>query len=203
MNERPLEEEKIFEFAASCARAYCKKYRAWGQYDDAVQEVAVFLLENRSLWSKPRAVLRQRAVGVLVRNYQNERRLRTKTPLRLITGTEFEKVDERRPEKEVDERLDSGVSTDPRLEIIERALRRPDVAPNADVIRMILSGRPRKEISAVFKLSQGRLSQIFDSFKRVCRQIELRNGSASVLVDTKKEDPTPEERAENPLFFVD
>ena len=202
MPEKPLNDADLLPFAASCARSYCRRFNCWPQLEDATQEVALFLLSRRDKWNAPRAALRRRAVGVLIRAYQDERRLRTKSPLVILPSAELEKVDNRRPEKEVDERIDSGVAGDPRLEIIQRALRQPDVAPYAGVIREILDGtRPRKEIAAAAGISQGRLSQVFSTFKRICRQFELRNGSAAVLVDTLKEDPTPEERAQNPLFY--
>lgn len=187
-----MTEAEILPFSERCARAYCKKFNAWAALDDATQEAALFLCQNRSLWEKPDAWLRRRVCGQLVRNYQNEHKIRTKSPLFFTHGAfdEIEPVAE--PESETE---------DPRLLIIQTALRQPDVAPWRHILVDIVDGElSRKEIAAKHGVSQSWISQLFARFKIVCSQMDP-NGGGAVLVDTLKEDPTAEERAACPLFY--
>ena len=148
-----IDDENLEVFARKCAAAYCRRFSNWSQLEDATQDAAVFLLANRDKWTKPAPVLFRRTVGQLVRNYQEERKLRTKTPIRIVSG-DVDRATTKNETAEVDERLDSNGEPDPRWTIIERALR---------------------------------------------QRLEARPGV--IPVDTKRIDPTPEERAANPLFF--
>ena len=190
--EIDVTEAEILPFSERCARSYCKKFNAWAALDDATQEAALFLCQNRALWEKPDAWLRRRVCGQLVRNYQNEHKIRTKSPLFFTHGAfdEIEPVAE--PESETE---------DPRLSIIQTALRQPDVAPWRHILVDIVDGElSRKEIAAKHGVSQSWISQLFARFKIVCSQMDP-NGGGAVLVDTLKEDPTAEERAACPLFY--
>lgn len=195
-----IDDENLEVFARKCAAAYCRRFSNWNQLEDATQDAAVFLLANRDKWSKPAPVLFRRTVGQLVRNYQEERKLRTKSPIRIVSG-DVDRATTKNETAEVDERLDSNGETDPRWSIIERALRQPDFTPNErDIIRAILRGDQTNDaIATAFRRSPGRISQIFSKFKTVCQRLDARPGA--VAVDTKRIDPTPEERAANPLFF--
>ena len=195
-----LNDGNLEEFARKCAAAYCKRFSNWNQLDDAQQDAAVFLLANRDKWHKPAPVLFRRTVGQLVRNYQEERKLRTKTPIRIVSG-DVDRAAAKDETAAVDERLDSGGEPDPRWTIIERALRQPELTPaEREIVRAILRGDQSNDaIAATFHKSPGRISQIFSKFKTVCQRLDARPGVVSV--DTKKIDSTPEERAANPLFF--
>ena len=52
-----IDESNIFRFAKKVASFYCSKYNNWDQYDDAVQEVCIHLLENRSHLEKSEKIL--------------------------------------------------------------------------------------------------------------------------------------------------
>ena len=193
-----LDDDNLDSFARKCAAAYCKRFANWNQFDDAVQNAAIFLLEHRDKWQKPPAVLFRRTVGQLIRNYQDERKLRTKNPIRIVSG-DVDRATAKNETDEIDDRLDSGgpSADDRRWSIIERAIQQPELVGKREIVRAIAAGKSNAEIAAAFNLSPGRISQIFAEFKTVCQRLALRPG----LIDTKRIDPTPAERNETPLFF--
>lgn len=73
-----LSEVDLFEFAQKVATFYCRKHNKWDDYDDAVQEVCVHLLENRSYLEKSEKILYRQEFLRLVRWYQNTNGLRRK-----------------------------------------------------------------------------------------------------------------------------
>lgn len=73
-----LSEVDLFEFARKVATFYCRKHNKWDDYDDAVQEVCVHLLENRSYLEKSEKILYRQEFLRLVRWYQNSNGLRRK-----------------------------------------------------------------------------------------------------------------------------
>lgn len=73
-----LSEVDLFEFAQKVATFYCRKHNKWDDYDDAVQEVCVHLLENRSHLEKSEKILYRQEFLRLVRWYQNANGLRRK-----------------------------------------------------------------------------------------------------------------------------
>ena len=73
-----IDESNIFRFAKKVASFYCSKYNNWDQYDDAVQEVCIHLLENRSHLEKSEKILYRQEFLRLVLWYQNSNGLRRK-----------------------------------------------------------------------------------------------------------------------------
>lgn len=73
-----LSEVDLFDFARKVATFYCRKHNKWDDYDDAVQEVCVHLLENRSQLEKSECILRRQEFFRLVRWYQDSNGLRRK-----------------------------------------------------------------------------------------------------------------------------
>lgn len=192
-----LTENELESFAKSCASSYCRRFNCWTQLDDASQESALFLWQHRDKWStKTKAQLRKRTIGQLIRNYQNEKKLRTKSPLVFVSREDFDVKSE--STSEADQEKDRAE----KLAIIERALRQPDaeIVAYKTAIREVLAGTEKKAtIAARHGISPGRLSQVFSHFTIVCKRLAL--GESSELIDTSKEDPTSEELASMPLFY--
>ena len=76
-----ISEVDLFEFAQKVAAFYCRKNNRWDDYDDAVQEVCVHLLENRSHLEKNECMLRRQEFFRLVRWYQDSNGLRRKNKI--------------------------------------------------------------------------------------------------------------------------
>lgn len=76
-----LSEVDLFEFAQKVATFYCRKHNKWDDYDDAVQEVCVHLLENRSYLEKSEKILYRQEFLRLVRWYQDTNGLRRKNKI--------------------------------------------------------------------------------------------------------------------------
>lgn len=73
-----ISEVDLFEFAQKVATFYCRKHNKWDDFDDAVQEVCVHLLENRSYLEKSEKILYRQEFLRLVRWYQDTNGLRRK-----------------------------------------------------------------------------------------------------------------------------
>lgn len=178
-----IEEKDVLPFAKAVARSYCSLSGSWNNYDDAVGESCVFLLEHREFWIRPTTWLKRRVIGQLIRNYQNERGLRRKHK------TTTNHVDESliAPQKD---KTDSN-KVDERNRIIDRALQQPDVAQDSAIIRDILGGVSREEVAKKYKITQGRVSQLFHQFRIACLRLD---------VDTIRR-PTTEEKERYPLLY--
>lgn len=188
-----LTEDRVYKFAVKCARAYCAQHNAWENYDDAVSAASLYLLEHREKWAQENKGLKRRVVGELQRQYQNEHGLRRKyMPKRVDVNLELIAVRERPP---------SSVRPDSeRLDIVRRALRQPGIVRYAPILEDVLGLKYTKtEIGRRHGVSTARVSQIYKEFKTVCRRLDPYQEVA--IIDTTREEPTPEEILSTPLFF--
>lgn len=144
-----MTDEQLFPFARACASAYCARYGAWSQLDDATQEACVFLLKNRAKWNRSESALRNRTILALVRWYQNENGLRRKTRLQRV---DFDVENVPATDKEDDARA-----------IVEAALERfPD---EEAIIRDLIAGADRKTVATNHKVRLSEVDRIFKEFK--------------------------------------
>ncbi len=179
-----LEEKDVFQFAERVAKSYCARVNNYRNIDDAVSEACVFLLEHRDQWNRPPQWLYRRAVGQLIRNFQNEHGLRRKN-----RAFYTENYDLQTHAETVE--VDAPKRTDARIRIIERALKQPDFVEYAEVVRDIVAGMARTDIALKHNITQGRISQIFNRFKTVCQRLD------------EEREPTHEDKTKYPLLFGD
>lgn len=183
-----ITEDDVFEFAQKCARAYCRRFNAWSRLDDAIGDACAYLLEHREKWSNSNGALTVRVVGELISSYQKEYGLLLKNSPKIVVG-DMSRVEDSRK-----------TNDDPRFEIMRRALRQPEIAPYAEIVEDIISlNYTRAEIAKKHGSTQSRLSQIFKTYKNVCRR--LSEVQSVELANPDELDLTTKEKEKMELFY--
>ena len=188
-----LDDASLLSFARQCAKAYCRRYAAQSQFDDAVQEACVYLLENRGKWTQPAAKLKRRVVGELVRKYQNERKLRSKfyRPMQYV-----ESVPDRIQD---DADLEQIERRDWLCARIRRAASNAERADCMEFFAAVALGEDIKTASARFRMS---VSQGRALYKRFLTELKkLSDAPGMVLFDLS--DAQDEEIEQCPLFKIE
>ena len=148
-----LNDDDLYDFAKSCAYSY---YRRFGSSDleEATQDAALYLVENRENWTKPRNYLRKRVVFVLVRKYQNEKGLRRKNKIRKIELDVFLLA----------ARLKDETNRDEARSLIDSAIRSAGLEYAHELIELLIDGWTRKDVRKRFNVSFREVSEIWNSF---------------------------------------
>lgn len=183
-----MTDSDVYEVAEAAARAYCKRYASSEQFDDALGDAALFLLEHRTIWNKQRSLIVSRVVGALIRKYQNEHGLRLKRKPTFVDDVDVSLI----PSKS------NVLICDPRLEFVQTLLESLRFAPLRDAILEIIDARSKiSEIAARNYLSQRELRRIYNEFQIACKT----NARGVTIVDPHdvNEDGV---REACPLFFA-
>ena len=182
-----MDESRLFEFAQSCAKAYCARFWQPSQFDDATQEVCRFMLKNRDKWNRPDGALKRRCVLRLVRWYQEINGLRRKVKPPVRVDAPLDAIEDRERDDEGDaKRLYN-------LELVQRAIRQSGL-PSDWVEDLVYWKKTQKQVAAERGVSVSYIARRFARFKQ---EIERLFGVKGVeIVDA----PTEEEIEECPLF---
>lgn len=176
-----ITETNLFDFAKKVASLYCRKFSAWKQYDDAVQEVCVRLLKNRGCWEwDERRVVRQELLG-LVRWYQNEKGLRRKNKIAQI---DFQVED-------LSTTDDKQVARDDRRDLFEKAMVNGRFfEEEKEILRLaIYKIKTRKEIAKDFRVKKREIEWLTAKFaKELCKL---------------SDEPVKDERDRFPLLYLE
>lgn len=175
-----MTDNDVLQLAQESARVYCRRYSSYENYDDAVGDACVYLLEHREKWDQEPRKLKRRVVGELVRGYQRAHGLRLKRPP-IRVALDFET-----PTKNEGRTTEKSIS-----DVVERALQQPDVASIAPVVLFILNSNS-KEAANRFGLSKSAISKIKRRFSIVCMRLKNQEEGDSVPADA---------RLSMPLFF--
>ena len=153
-----LTETCLFDFARTCALAYCRRYAASEQLDDATQEACLFLLKNRLLWERSDSYLRFRTFYALVRWYQDERRMRARRRL----------VRAEAPVELVHDAVDAASRMEAR-EIVDIAIERAkDVS---GIFREYLTGATQHEIASRRGLAESAGKEVIERVKTEIKKL--------------------------------
>ena len=183
-----MDDSRVFEFATQCAKAYCAKFKDPTQLDEAIQNSAIFLLENRKIWGRPDGFLRWQTILNLVRIYQKEHFLRRKErPSRREWGDDLLEIRDARLEFYLEE---AEVS-----DLIRRAIVQGSLTPIGDAIELLARRlKTRREVAREYGVSTAKLDRRFARFKLELKKLIGIRGV--VIVD----EPDPEDFLECPLF---
>lgn len=155
-------ESDVYEVAKTAAFSYCKKFRAFKQFDDAISEAALFLLEHKTIWEKPRRTIVIRVVGALVRNYQNAHGARLKNrPLFYRDEYDFDNI-------ALENTLDEKRLLVEWKKDVENTLKQREFEEYVDVIRDLISGLSVTAVAKKYRIPQRRIRNVFKRFKAVC-----------------------------------
>lgn len=181
----------VVAVAEKAANIYCRKYASVDQFDDALGEASLFLLEHRDVWNATTRAIVVRVVGALVRNYQNAHGLRLKNPPKFVDGLELDTF-------AASSRRSASVC-DPRLTLVEDLLQSPLFAEYSTAILELVDGHStKKEIAQRHGLRPRELTRIYKSFRRVV----IANARGVTIVDPRDDADDPDVVASCPLFFA-
>lgn len=176
-----ITEANLFEFAKKAASLYCRKFSAWEQYDDAVQEVCLRLLKNRDCWANDeKVVIRQELLG-LVRWYQNEKGLRRKNR---IAQVDFQTED-------LSTTDEKQIALNDRRDLFERAMVNGRFfEEEKEILRLAIDKiKTREEIAKDFRISKREIEWLIKKFaKELCKL---------------SEEPLEGERERFPLLYIE
>ena len=185
-----LDDASLLSFARQCAKAYCRRYAAQSQFDDAVQEACVYLLENRGKWTQPAAKLKRRVVGELVRKYQNERKLRSKfyRPIQYVESAPEEIAD--------DADLERLERRDWLCARIRRAAANAGCADCLELLEAVALGEDVKSAASRFRVGVSKVRALYKRFLTELKKMS--DAPGMILFDLA--DASEEETEECPLF---
>ena len=151
-----MEEKRVLDLARRAARYYCKTYRN-NDYDDVLQEAALFILKRAAQLEPLNDVfIMRRVFFALIRYYQKKNELRRDNTPRAVpkTETELEEILARAGTLEAVEYWD----------LVETAITKSNNAEYADVIRDYAKGLTRNEIRAARGVPVKRIRKVINSF---------------------------------------
>lgn len=184
--------EKILKLSATIAAAFVRITGRRDLKDDATNDAALALIsiEFDETNAGARSYLKKRALGQLIRDYQNKTGQRLKNKPHFVEYTE---TATRAPETSDDD----GDADDDKI-AIENALRQFPQRDRAFLAAWV-AGKKQIKIAADLGLTRGRISQIITRFKHKARFFKEYGGGV-VDVDPYKEPMTEKEKSKYPLF---
>lgn len=171
-----IDDDSLYSFARSCANAYCRKFGAPSQFDDATQEACLYLLERRDKWTLEARFLKRRVVFELVRRYQNEHGLRRTNMLKRV-DLDVGRLSERNRD---DAKAQEARAT------IDETIRNGGLELDREIVELIVDGWTRKEIAKRYGVPFREISEIYKRFLRELRKLS---------------DVSDEERKKYPLLY--
>ena len=188
-----MTDDSLVKLAKHCASSYCKQYKCWDRYDDAIGESCLFLLKlkEKGFWDtlEP-SQLAHRTKLQLVRWYQNENKTRRKYRLKRAPFEERIAI--------VDDRIDEIDRRDEDLSVIRRAAAMLAVSTGSNLswrrLCMTIEATARK-----YNVNSRMFRNVYSKFRFELQKIASGSGGVEI-VDIA--DLTEEEIESCPLLMI-
>ena len=190
--DNDVDVEKILKLSETVAAAFVRITGRADLKDDATNDAVLALIEIDfdETNAGARSYLKKRALGQLIRDYQNKTGQRLKNKPHFVEYIETATRIEDRYEPADDETTEKNAINDALKEFTTR---------DRAFLSEWLTGKKQIKIAADLGLTRGRISQIITRFKHKARFFKEYGGGV-VDVDPYKEPMTEKEKAKYPLF---
>ncbi len=190
-----LDDDSLVKLARHCASSYCKQYKCWDRYDDAIGESCLFLLnlKEKGFWDtlEP-SQLAHRTKLQLVRWYQNENKTRRKYRLKRAPFEERIAI-------VVDDRIDEIDRRDEDLSVIRRAAANAGCLDCLEPVLDVVYGMTIEATARKYNVNSRMFRNVYSKFRFELQKIASGSGGVEI-VDIA--DLTEEEIESCPLLMI-